>query len=182
MAQLVKNPPASAGTRDAGSVLGSGRSPGEGNGNPFQYSCLENSMVSGAWRATVHAVAKSRTRLSMHTHTPNKTRKSGGEGGLRGAMGEARGWERESRVQTGAQEGGQEGAEGVEAGLGLRPASWAPPHLLQLGPHRRPRPVTGHSTGPWGLPVPLAAARVQGTRLQPQAVPRSPWGVKEVPG
>ena len=70
----------------------------------------------------------------------------------------------------------------MEAGLGLRPASWAPPHLLQLGPHRRPRPVTGHSIGPWGLPVPLAAARVQSTRLQPQAVPRSPWGVKEAPG
>ena len=40
----------------------------------------------------------------------------------------------------------------MEAGLGLRPASWALPHLLQVGPHHRPRPVTGHSTGPWGLP------------------------------
>ena len=44
--------------------VGSGRSPGEGNGNPLQYSCLENSMDKGAWQATVHEVAKSRTLLS----------------------------------------------------------------------------------------------------------------------
>ena len=44
---------------DLGSIPGSGRSPGEGNGNPFQYSCLENPMDRGAWRATVHRVAKS---------------------------------------------------------------------------------------------------------------------------
>ena len=49
---------------DLGSIPGSGRSPGEGNGNPLQYSCLENPMDGGAWRATVHGVAKSRTRLS----------------------------------------------------------------------------------------------------------------------
>ena len=49
---------------DPGSVLGSGRSPGEGYGNLLQYSCLENSMNRGAWRATVHGVAKSWTRLS----------------------------------------------------------------------------------------------------------------------
>ena len=48
---------------DLGSVPGSGRSPGEGNGNPLQYSCLENPM-DRAWWATVHGVAKSRTRLS----------------------------------------------------------------------------------------------------------------------
>ena len=46
---------------DAGSILGSGRSPGEGNGNPLQYSCLGKSMDRGAWRATVHWVAKSDT-------------------------------------------------------------------------------------------------------------------------
>ena len=60
-------------TGDLGSVLGLGRSPGEGNGYPLQYSCLENSMDRGAWQATVHGVAKSRTRLSdeahAHTHT-----------------------------------------------------------------------------------------------------------------
>ena len=49
---------------DPGSVLGSGRSHGEGHGNLLQYSCLENSMNRGAWRATVHGVAKSWTRLS----------------------------------------------------------------------------------------------------------------------
>ena len=45
----------------------SSRSPGEGNGNPLQYSCLENPLVGGAWQATVHGVAKSRTRLSDFT-------------------------------------------------------------------------------------------------------------------
>ena len=56
--------------RDAGSIPGSGRSPGEGNGDPLQFSCLENSMNRGAWQATVHGVTKSRTqlkRLSMQT-------------------------------------------------------------------------------------------------------------------
>ena len=53
---LVKNPPANAG--DVGSISGSGRSPGEGTGNPLQYSCLENPMDGGAWRATVCGVAK----------------------------------------------------------------------------------------------------------------------------
>ena len=51
---MVKNPPANAGdARDAGSVLGSGRSPGAGNGNSLHYSCLKNSMNREAWRATV---------------------------------------------------------------------------------------------------------------------------------
>ena len=53
---VVKNPPANAG--DTGSIPGSGRSPGEGNGNPLQYSCLGNPMDRGAWQATVHGVAK----------------------------------------------------------------------------------------------------------------------------
>ena len=52
---------------DLGSIPGSGRSPGEGNGNPLQYSCLENPMDGGAWWATIHGVAKSRTRLSDFT-------------------------------------------------------------------------------------------------------------------
>ena len=55
---------------DLGSIPGSGRSPGEGKGNPLQYSCLENPMDGGAWWATVHRVAKSRTRLSDFTFTP----------------------------------------------------------------------------------------------------------------
>ena len=60
----MKNPPAKAGdVRDVGSVSGSGRCPGEGHGNPPQYFCLENLMDQGAWKATVHRVAKSRTRL-----------------------------------------------------------------------------------------------------------------------
>ena len=62
---VVKNPPANAG--DVGLTPGLGRSPGVGNGNPLQYSCLGNPMDRGAWWATVHSIAKSRTRLSTHT-------------------------------------------------------------------------------------------------------------------
>ena len=59
VALVVKNPPANAGDRrEAGSVPGSGRSPGGGHDNPLQYSCLENSMDRGVWWATVHGVAK----------------------------------------------------------------------------------------------------------------------------
>ena len=54
---VVENPPANEG--DAGSISGSGRAPGDGNGNPFQYSCLGNPIDRGAWRATVHGVAES---------------------------------------------------------------------------------------------------------------------------
>ena len=65
VALVVRNPPASAGdTRDLGLIPGLGRSPGVGNGNPFQYACLENSMDRGAWRTTVHGAAESQTRLS----------------------------------------------------------------------------------------------------------------------
>ena len=56
---MVKNLPANVGdVKDVGSSPGSGRSPGEGNGNPLQYSCLENPMDRGAWWATVHGVSK----------------------------------------------------------------------------------------------------------------------------
>ena len=57
---MVKNPPASEGdARDLSPIPGLGRSPGGGNGNPFQYSCLENPMDRGAWRPVVHGVAES---------------------------------------------------------------------------------------------------------------------------
>ena len=59
---VVKNLPANArDARDVGSIPGSGRPPGEGNGNPLQYSYLENPMDRGAWRAIVHRVARSQT-------------------------------------------------------------------------------------------------------------------------
>ena len=52
---------------EPGSIPGLGRSPGEGNGNSLQYSCLENPTNGGAWQATVHGVSKSQTRLSDFT-------------------------------------------------------------------------------------------------------------------
>ena len=59
---MIKNPPANAGnTGDMSSIPGFGKSPGEENGNPLQYSYLENSVDRGAWRAIVHGVAKSWT-------------------------------------------------------------------------------------------------------------------------
>ena len=65
---MAKNLPANAGdARDSCLIPGSGRSLGVKNGNPLQYSCLENLMDRGAWWVTVHAVAKSQTRLSSHT-------------------------------------------------------------------------------------------------------------------
>ena len=71
---MVKNLPANAGDkRDLGLILGLGRFPEVGNGNPFQYSCLENSMDRGAWWATVHVAAKNQTWLSEHTHTHTHT-------------------------------------------------------------------------------------------------------------
>ena len=54
---------------DLGSILGLGRSPGEGNGNPLQFSCLENPMDGGAWWATVHRATKSWTQLSDFTYS-----------------------------------------------------------------------------------------------------------------
>ena len=70
VAPVVKNLPANAGDiRDVGSNPGSGRSPWEGNGNPLQYSCLENPMDRGVWQAIVHRVAKSWTWLKhLNTH------------------------------------------------------------------------------------------------------------------
>ena len=78
MVPMIKNLSANAGdTRDTGSILGSGRSPGVGNGNPLQYSCLENPIDRGAWWVIDHQFAKSWTRLSLyaraHTHTHTHT-------------------------------------------------------------------------------------------------------------
>ena len=65
VAQVLKNPPANAGdTGDVGSIPGPGRSPGGGNGNLLQFSCLENHMERGAWWPTVHGIAKSQIQLN----------------------------------------------------------------------------------------------------------------------
>ena len=76
---VAKSLPANAGDiRGTGSVPKLGRSPGGGHGNPLQYSCLENPMDTLAWRATVHRIAKSQTRLkqlSMKTEEREKIRK-----------------------------------------------------------------------------------------------------------
>ena len=66
MALLVKNVPENAGdVRDTDLTPGSGRSLAEGNGNPFQYSCLENPMDRRDWRSTVHRIAQNQTRLKQ---------------------------------------------------------------------------------------------------------------------
>ena len=61
---MVKNPPTNV--EDSGSIPGSGRSPGEGNGNPLQYSCLENPTDIGTWRGTVHGMAESDMTEQLH--------------------------------------------------------------------------------------------------------------------
>ena len=77
---MVKNLPVNArDIRDAGSISESGRSPGGGNGNPLQYSCLENSTDKGAWPATVHGVAKEldmTEQLHFHFHLWQKVKKN----------------------------------------------------------------------------------------------------------
>ena len=83
-AQLVKNQPANVeDTRDVGSIPGSGRSPGEGNGNLLQYSSLENPMDRGVWRAAVHGVAQSdRTEGTEHSTLAGTKRTALGGGAL----------------------------------------------------------------------------------------------------
>ena len=69
-ASVVKNLPANArDVVDVDSIPGSRRSPGGGNGNPLQHSCLKNPMNMGAWRATVQGLVKSQTRLTVHEPT-----------------------------------------------------------------------------------------------------------------
>ena len=71
---MVKNLPANAeDIRDMGSISGSGRSAGGGHGNPLQYFCLENPRDRGAWRATVHGVAKSPTQKKRFSKTNKQT-------------------------------------------------------------------------------------------------------------
>ena len=65
MVLVIRNPPANAGDiRDTGSIPGSGRSPGEGNGNPLEYSCLENPTDRGTWWATVHQTELDKTEVT----------------------------------------------------------------------------------------------------------------------
>ena len=68
---VKKQAPSAGDTRDGGSTSELGRSPAVGNGNPLQYSCLENAMDRGVWQATVHGATKSRTGQQLSTHTGN---------------------------------------------------------------------------------------------------------------
>jgi len=68
---VIKNPPADAG--DTGSTPGSGKSPREGNGNPFQYSYLINSMDRGAWQATIHGVTKELDKTQQPNNNNSQT-------------------------------------------------------------------------------------------------------------
>ena len=95
---MVKNLPANAGDgRDKGSIPGLGKSSGGGHSNPLQYSCLENSVDRGAWRATVHGSdSQSRTRLkrlSMHTHRGDRRVRGGPEMGAEVSRGDLCCWE-----------------------------------------------------------------------------------------
>ena len=91
VALVVKNPPANSGDiRDVGLVSGLGRSPGGEHGNPLQYSCLENPMDRGAWRAIVHRVAKSWARLkrlSTHSRVEDKKLRTSEAGAALPGMG-----------------------------------------------------------------------------------------------
>ena len=71
---MVKNLPANAG--DTGSIPGSGKSPGEGNGNPLQYSCLRNSMGRGDWWATIHGVMKELDKTQQLNNNNSQTFRS----------------------------------------------------------------------------------------------------------
>ena len=74
---MLKNPPANAGNiRYAGSIPGSGRSPGGGHGNPLQYFSLENPMDRGDWQAMIHRVTKSRTQLNRLSIAQYRNRKA----------------------------------------------------------------------------------------------------------
>ena len=103
VAWVVKNTPANAG--DPGWIPGSGRSPGEGHGNLLQYSCLENPTDNGAWRATVHRVAKSRTRLKwLSMHAIQSQGGSDGQG-----QSEWWNWERLYQTVAGFEDGWRQG-------------------------------------------------------------------------
>ena len=85
VALVAKNLPANAGdARDTGSVPGLGRSPGGGHGNLHQYSCLENPVDRGDWRATVHSVEKSHTRLKRHSTRAHRHAGGGGQSCIAG--------------------------------------------------------------------------------------------------
>ena len=72
VARWLKNPPTDTG--DTGSIPGSGKTPGRGNGNPLQHSCLKNPMDRGTWQVTVHGAAKSQIWLSTYTQTMSKNK------------------------------------------------------------------------------------------------------------
>ena len=98
VALMVKSMPAKAGdTREMGLSPGLGKSPGGGNGNPFQNSCLENSRDRGVWQATVHGVAKSQTRLQRLNNNTWLIQGSNGK--------EEKGWDRESHAGGGYWDG-----------------------------------------------------------------------------
>ena len=72
---MIKNPPAKSGDAgDVGSISGLERFSGGGNGDPLQYSCLENYMARGVWQATVHGVAEGQIQLISHTHIISKNK------------------------------------------------------------------------------------------------------------
>ena len=136
---MVENPPVNAGDlRDAGSIPGSGRSPGEGKGNPLRYSCLGNPMDRGAWRATVHGIPRVRHNgVTKHSTSPGAARVKGFPGGARGKEPACQCWRHERC--------------GFNAWTGKIPwrRKWQPTPVFSPGESHGQRILVGYR--PWGL-------------------------------
>ena len=113
VAHLEKNPPANA--EDVGSTPDSGRSPGERNGKPLQYSCLGNPMDRGAWWATVHGAQKSQTSRLNNSSSNEQQKEGKGRGEERDRKVErGKGWKEGSWNGERKEERGKDGTEGKE--------------------------------------------------------------------
>ena len=125
---------------DLGSIPGSGRSPGEGTGNPLQYSCLENPLDRGAWQATAHGVTKSRTRLSNITFTFTMRLFLNNTGCVWGI-----GWEGWAREQGNHKEGSWQKSRPaiMAASLGQKQRGWKKKGLVGMFPRKVGRTFSG---------------------------------------